>query len=1192
MAKSGYGAKDIHVLDAISHIQLNPNMYISTTENSSHLVEEALDNALDEAQAGYANIVAVVGNTDENEYAVLDNGRGIPLDNDTPITVSTQLFSGAKFSDRKEAYKISCFIGSTKVRIEKNGQSIDVNIQDLEGKGFNGFGFDLESGIESTSMTASKTGYTRFFVRIGLSNGNVEICTPDHLWLDETYEYICARDLIPGTNLKSFLEKNETVYVISNETYVASSPIPVYDIYNWRDSNFVLSSGPIVHNSGLHGVGLVAIYALSDKYGVEIYRDGKHGIFQFKDCKLENKKVGKSTLPKNQIPFSTKISFSPSSKYFTETKPDFERIRARMNFASVEMPHLTLALIVNNQREVIKCDLEQFFENEVKTSTDTDSTPRIDLSVEKDVEKFKVSFCYSFSGAITNRFITSVNLLPIKQNGTHANYFQEVLRNYFINKAKRTEYNFLPGDVLVGLRCYFSLSLANPKFKGQSKERLENSKEQLREFLVGIEKKLDEYFSSNPELLENILEHFHNYRKTVESKKVKSTGNRKGSNKYTKLRDCKSRAGELFVVEGDSAAGGIIQTRDPNKIAILPLRGKIPSVVNKKDILNNVEIGELFQALGTGVEPDFNIDNMRYEKLICCCDADPDGGHIAVLLTMAIAILAPEIIKQGRYYIANTPLYGTRKKKEFIPLWTEKDVRNEINKGSNIIRFKGLGEFNPKDLYECLLNESKRNLTQICWGDDVLDDLIKLLRNADEKRSLVEDIETVYFEAYERIDNFIKHNYRKYGNHVNMERMIPLATDGLRPVERRVLYSAYEMAREKFAKSATIVGHTLRYHPHGDSSVYGSLTQLVGHKFMDGQGNFGSNIGVERIGPAAMRYTEARLGRGILDAFKLMDFANMIEGEIKGFFEPEYIPCQFPFCLYAQSFITGIGFGVKTTVPSYDIVDLWKRLLWLLGERKTEPVIYPRNFGCIVEKNDNSVREILTTGKGILVYKGVIEVNKTKDKAILRSMPPSVSFSKIEKAILGKEFSYMDQSTGDAGTQIEFMVDRKRNHDALFKQMVSILQKTVTGQMIFFNYQIDREQADRYQLRVMGVDEMLLDAFTMYSTHYEEYINSLIEKIESDLKTLTILEKIRSHIKPYLGIESEKFNDVEIAKELSKIIKEEEGDILEILRKFTLSRIFRMKIDKEKLDENLKNLNIIKRDMRSKVIEIYNEFVK
>ena len=1621
--KDGYDAKHIEVLDAITHIQLNPNMYISTTENSSHLIEEALDNALDEAQAGHASIIAVTENSETGEYSIMDNGRGIPIENDTAVIVSTELFSGAKFSGIKQAYKISCFVKSTNIFMHSELSKLKAetigSLAENKTK-FYGVSVDDDGEFVRRLMYAEQTGETADVMFVSLSNTYVEVCTPEHLWMDISGDYIQTCDLVAGTELKNYNSNYKKLYVVSVNKMELQIPLPVYDVYSPIDSNFVLESGAVVHNSGLHGVGLVAIYALSSKYDIEIYRDNKHAIYNFENCILVNKKVEKLKATPDNIPFSTKISFKPNDKYFTTTKPDFKRIRAKLNVASVDMPDLTLVLMRDDKKDIIKCDLDEFFESEVKTPNDKETTERIDLEFTNDSEKMKVSLCFSFDGPVTPKCITAVNLLPIKQNGSHSVYFLEILRNYFSTLAKKSEYHFLPGDANVGLRCYFSLSMTEPKFKGQSKERLENSREQLKVLLDGITIQLDDYFKSNPDSSDNILNHFHLYRKKLESKtsKIKT----KVANKFTKLRDCKSRDGELFVVEGESAAGGIIQCRGTStKVAVLPLKGKIPSIVNKKDMLANLEIKELFQALGTGVEPDFNLTNMRYEKLICCCDADPDGGHIAVLLTMVIAIMAPEIIKSGRYYIANTPLYGTRIKKEFVPIWSNEQLDKAAKDKLKIFRFKGLGEFNPIDLKECLLNEQKRSLTQIRWDDEVMADLILLLKDSSVKRKLVEDFETDYEEAYDRIDNFIRHNYRKYGNHVNMERMIPFYADGLRPVERRVLFSAYEMAKDKFAKSATIVGHAMRYHPHGDclhgntrvlltngeiktirqlykdqqdvevyafdpsdgrfkyatatnfrigqrtkriyniylnngsiikctnnhpfyifdkgwvkaeklvygdvflgmtaflepekntagvnlklcnlycrakgmaeykstllslwelyqyeqftigmvrhhidknrlnnnsinldlitraehakihvddgfalealakgretmksdpiiseyiknlnkqkmaiinkhhcllkafkvldylneneidinevnyvlhrdkvyngtylntlkekgyfikfeelidlhdvykhtsffeaiggnlilkeqqskdnhcgfaddfdfktsalnraiihfilskagrvpgenewdrtldltlrdvgargqlhlidnmsvygsyknylnetiqqiftfvekieieettiyepmydftvnglenmlivghetkidgkqtiqcvvahnSSIYGTLCQLVGQNFMTGQGNFGTNLGVEKIGAAAPRYTEARLSRSISMAFEFMKFAPMVEGEMKGYFEPEYIPTPFPFCLFSENYITGIGFGVKTTVPTYDIGDLFKRLMWLIGERKSEPIIYPKTFGCKIIPDKQQAIELLTTGKGIIKYRGVIDVSKTKRKAILRSIPPNISFSKIEKAVLGKEFLYMDQSSGEVGTQIEFVVDpdRKRKVDDLFKTMVKLLEKCVTSQISFLNYQIDLVDNKAYVLKIMSVDIMLLKTYELYVEHFTESITSQITKIESDIYTLDVLAKIRDRIPTYFNNGSD-YDDAKVAALLSKLINEPEDFILDILRKYTISKILRIKIDKVSLDKNLKNLNIIKNDIKKNVVANYKEFNK
>ena len=588
-----YSSKDIQVLDGLSHVQLNPNMYISTTENPCHLIEEAFDNALDEAIAGHADIIAIKINTISGLCSVLDNGRGIPIDKDVPITISTELFSGGKFKDKKTAYDLS---------------------------------------------------------------------------------------------------------------------------------------------SGLHGIGLVAIYALSKEYRIEIYKDKKHVLYEKTD---DNFKKVFSRKAKNH-PFSTKIEFIADDKYFESITPDIDRIRKRMTIASVELPNVRFILLIDDKKEVIHYSLNDYFKNECLSSKESDLSDLVCSEVKVGSERLAVAFCYEYEGANSPKYASAVNTLPVKNGGNHITFVNDIIRKYLIQKAKKTEYTFNPQDTTVGFRCYISLSLKSPKLKGQSKESLENSKVELSHLLDEYQKTLTAYLNGKPELVERILQYLHEYRRTIDMRKIKNTKSNKGRGlrKFTKLRDCQFRHGELFIVEGDSAAGGIIQARDPKYTAVLPLKGKIASVINKKNILENKEIGEMISAFGTGVEPNFNIDNFRYDKIICCCDADADGGHIATLLTMNLAILVPELIKQGKYYIAYTPLYAINEKKKFIPLWDQKSFDKACKDNRKITRYKGLGELNISDLKTCLLDDKTRKIVQVQWTDK-LDKLVSLMGNVSDKRLLL-----------------------------------------------------------------------------------------------------------------------------------------------------------------------------------------------------------------------------------------------------------------------------------------------------------------------------------------------------------------------------------------------------------------------------------------------------------------------
>jgi len=592
MTKS-YTHKDIKSLTEIEHVQESAGMYIGDTSNPVHLVEEALDNALDEALSGYAKIIAVNVNTKTNICCIMDNGRGIPIENDTPILISTKLFTGAKFNSSKTSYKIV---------------------------------------------------------------------------------------------------------------------------------------------AGKNGIGLITILALSDFYTIEIYRDKKHAKYIFENAKLKSKIIEDF---KGETPFSTKIQFKPSKKIFEKLIPDIERIRKRLLVASVEIPHTTLVLNVDDKKEVIKLDKDEFFKTYCLSDSDDDLSNIIDIDVRDKDEKFEAKFCYSFNGTISPRIISSVNLLPVDNGGRHVNCFFDLIKDYFTTKAKKENLKFQPNDCLSGLRVYFSLELEKPDYSSQSKDKLINRKDHFNGLLTKVKTELDKYFTENPKILNDILLFFDEYRKKLDSKKIKGTVNgKRASTKFTKLRDCTGNHGELYVVEGDSAGGGFIECRSSKIHAILPLKGKIPSIVNKDDILSNKEINELIGSLGTGIGPNFDITKLKYSKIICATDPDADGGHIFSLMTIALANLVPEVIKQGHFYLSVVPLYAINKGKTFVPLWTNEELTKARKNNEPIIRIKGLGELNPWQLKIGGFDEKTRRLAKVKFSKD-LSKIMELFTDVNKKRELL-----------------------------------------------------------------------------------------------------------------------------------------------------------------------------------------------------------------------------------------------------------------------------------------------------------------------------------------------------------------------------------------------------------------------------------------------------------------------
>ena len=589
-----YDSSDIRVLGELEHIRLNAGMYIGDTSTPTHLIEEALDNALDEALAGYAKIIGVLIDTKLNKISVLDSGRGIPIDKNIAVTISTKLFSGAKFQDNKSAYQIS---------------------------------------------------------------------------------------------------------------------------------------------SGIHGVGLVAVNALSSEYTVEIYRDNKHAKYMFKDAKLQQSFIKPH---EGEIPFSTKVEFIPDIKFFESLTPDYDRIRRRLTTASAEMPNdINFVLLIDDNKEVFNLTTTDHFTSSCLTPGSTSTS--LFLNSDKNPEKFHILFGYENDGPATPKIISSVNLLPVDSGGTHVGVFFDLLKEFFTIKAKKYDIKFQPNDCLYKLRAYLMLSLIEPKFSGQTKDKLINRKTDFDRFIKDFRAQLEQIAQQQEDLIIQYLESFAEYRAKLDSKKLKTndSGGRRVSTQFTKLRDCTSRNGELYIVEGESAGGTILQSRDVRIHAVLPLKGKsIPNITTKKNILDNKEVGELIKALGTGIGPEFDISNLRYDKIVCATDADPDGGHIACLVTMVIGILAPDIVKSGRFFVAQTPLFAINEGKIFTPIWTDEQLEKARKSGRKIQRYKGLGEMNPGQLKISLLDEGTRNLIQIQYSENI-DKLVDLFSSAEEKRKLV-----------------------------------------------------------------------------------------------------------------------------------------------------------------------------------------------------------------------------------------------------------------------------------------------------------------------------------------------------------------------------------------------------------------------------------------------------------------------
>ena len=493
-------------------------------------------------------------------------------------------------------------------------------------------------------------------------------------------------------------------------------------------------------SGGLHGVGASVVNALSDWLEVEIRQNGKvyNQRYERGNVCFSLKEVGTCDLEHT----GTKVTFKPDATIFTETTVyDYKVLEERLR----ETAFLTkgLCIVLRDTREEEVKEKTFHYEGGIKefvTYLNKSKEPLYSdiLYFEGKKNDVYVEVAFQHNDSYNESVYSFVNNINTPEGGTHLVGFRNAVTKTFNDYArtnkllKESEPNLSGEDIREGLTAIISIKIGDPQFEGQTKQKLGNSEARGAVDSI-VSEQLTYFLEQNPQVAKLICEKSVLAQRAREAaRKARDLTRRKTALDSTsmpgKLADCSDKDPkncEIYIVEGDSAGGSAKTARNRANQAILPLRGKILNVEKARldKIYSNAEIKAMITAFGTGIHDDFDINKLRYHKIIIMTDADVDGAHIATLLLTFIYRFMPELIKQGYVYLAQPPLYKLEKNKKVWYAYSDEELNSileEVGRDQNnkIQRYKGLGEMDAEQLWDTTMDPEKRILLRVSMNEE------------------------------------------------------------------------------------------------------------------------------------------------------------------------------------------------------------------------------------------------------------------------------------------------------------------------------------------------------------------------------------------------------------------------------------------------------------------------------------------